>query len=84
MKLPFLGKSDTLFSHKAGTVKITGGEDINSPQSTQHHGFDLSKVLIKEAKVPQVASLPARSTPTGAAPEFGKIRPSIFSQPKTW
>ncbi len=68
MKLPFPGKSDTLFSHKAGTVKITGGEDINSPQSTQHHGFDLSKVLIKEAKVPQVASLPARSTPTGAAP----------------
>ncbi len=56
MPNPFQKKSDNgVFPVTSTKVKITGGEDL-SATSTQHHSFDISKILVKEAKVPQVGA----------------------------
>lgn len=70
LKLPFPAKSSgSSFSTKTGTVKITGGEDIVPAVSTQHHNFDHSKILFKEAKNSLApTSQSSKDMPTGAAP----------------
>ena len=70
LKNPF-GKSGSTSSNsfpiKNTSVKITGGEDFTAP-ATNHHTFDPSKILIKEAKIPQVETVTSKSETPGAAP----------------
>lgn len=69
LKNPFEKKPSLpgTFPLKNTTVKITGGEDLSTPATT-HHSFDPSKILIKEAKIPQVEVNTAKSSTPGAAP----------------
>lgn len=69
IKLPFPAKtSSNTLTTKTGTVKITGGEDLVTTSQAQHHSFDPSKILFKEAKSTQAIAQPAKGTPAGATP----------------
>lgn len=78
LNFPSAKKGETVFLHKPSSVKITGGEDISQVavnNSTIHHSLD-SKVLIKEAKVPQVAQpVSPKPLPEGAAGEVWQYPP---------
>lgn len=71
LKNPFNKSNPPLPGHfptKNTAVKITGGEDFTTTPTTTHHTFDPSKILIKEAKIPQVEVASSKDGTPGAAP----------------
>ena len=75
MKLPFAKKTDSVFPIKNTTVKITGGEDNTPTPAVQHHLFDTSKIVIKEAKIPQ------SDTAQTAKPITAGATPGVWQNP---
>ncbi len=71
LKNPFSKNTTTSsgsFPIKNTSVKITGGEDFTTPQTTTHHSFDPKQLLIKEARVPQADLNTNKDNLPGAAP----------------
>lgn len=77
INIPFGKKTnDLVFTNKPTGVKITGGEDLLSTAPVQHHSFDPSaKVIIKEAKIPQMEAPSNKHLPEGATPGVWQYPP---------